>query len=147
MIREVDFMSQARAEYFKPMKREAIISITGSGHPRANLLKGWSRVLRLVFDDVERPGLGAIPFNADHADMIIGWLDAVCGRIDRIFVHCHAGKHRSTAVAKFIAERYDLSGGIRIYDEHNSHVYGVLCRRGKTKNKVANCGSGWDENK
>jgi predicted protein tyrosine phosphatase len=129
MIREVDFMSQARAEYFKPMKREAIISITGSGHPRANLRKGWSRVLRLVFDDVERPGFGAIPFDTDHAEMILHWLDEVERQVDKVFVHCHAGRSRSAAVTKFIAEKYDLSGGIRVYEEHNCRVYRILTRR------------------
>ena len=129
MIREVDFMSQARAEYFKPMKREAIISITGSCHPRANLRKGWSRVLRLVFDDVERPGFGAIPFDTYHAEVILIWLDAVVGKVDKVFVHCQAGRRRSAAVAKFIAEKYDLPGGIRVYEEHNGRVYRILTRR------------------
>ena len=51
--------------------------------------------------------------------------------MDRVFVHCHAGKHRSAAVAKFIAEKYDLSGGIRVYEEHNSRVHKILTRRGR----------------
>lgn len=127
MIREVEFMSQARAEYFKPLSREAIISITGSGHQRAKLQRGWSRVLRMVFDDVERPGFGALPFDTDHADVILGWLDVVQNRVDRIFVHCHAGKHRSAAVAKFIAETYDLPGGVRVYEDGNRRVHRLLC--------------------
>ena len=128
MIREVEYMSQARAEYFRPMKREAIISITGSGHPRADLKKGWSRVLRLVFDDVERPCRGAVPFNVDHAETILEWLDAVEKRVERVFVHCHAGRHRSAAVAKFKTERYDLPGGIRVHEEYNARVYRILFR-------------------
>lgn len=133
MIREVEFMSQARAEYFKPLTREAIISITGSDLHRAKLRKGWSRVLRLVFDDVERPGYGAIPFDADHAEVILGWLDAVQDRVDRIFVHCHAGKHRSAAVAKFIAETYDLPGGVRNYEDGNRRVHRLLCIQGRKR--------------
>ena len=52
-------------------------------------------------------------------------------------MHCQAGKHRSAAVAKFIAERYDLSGGVRIYEDHNQLVYRVLVRRWRRVSKVA----------
>jgi predicted protein tyrosine phosphatase len=131
MIREVDFMSQARAEYFKPMTREAIISITGSGHPRAKLRKGWFRILRLVFDDVEAPFFNAVHFDNLHAGKILVWLEKVENKVDKVYVHCHAGRSRSAAVAKFIAEKYDLSGGIRVYEEHNSRVHKILTRRGR----------------
>ena len=138
MIREVEFMSQARAEHFKPLAREAIISITGSGFPGAKLRKGWTRVLRMVFDDVERPGYGAIPFDTDHAEVILGWLDAVQDKVDRIFVHCHAGKNRSAAVAKFIAETYDLPGGVRVYEDGNRRVHRLLCIQWRTRmNRVS----------
>ena len=131
MIREVDFMSQARAENCRPLAREAIISITGSNHHKARLRKGWTRVLRLVFDDVEKLIFGAAHFDKDHAEEILRWLDEVEGKVDKVFVHCHAGRSRSAAVAKFIAEKYDLSGGIRVYEEHNGRVYKILSRRGR----------------
>jgi len=129
MIGEVDFMSQARAEYFKPMTREAIISITGSGHPKARLRKGWTRVLRLVFDDVEAPFFNVVHFDNLHAEEILAWLEKVENKVEKVYVHCHAGISRSAAVAKFIAERYDLSGGVRVYEDHNRLVYRVLTRR------------------
>ncbi len=134
MIREVDFMSQARVEYFKPMAREAIISITGSGLPRAKLRKGWFRVLRLVFDDIEAPFFNAVHFENPHAEEILAWLEKVENKVDKVYVHCHAGRHRSAAVAKFIAERYDLSGGVRVYEDHNRLVYRVLTRRWRMRN-------------
>ena len=115
----------------RPLPREGIISITGSGHPPATLRRGWRLVLRLVFDDVEIPFFGAIHFDIVHAEEILAWLKEVEDRVDRVFVHCHAGKHRSAAVAKFIAEKYDLSGGIRVYEEHNSRVHKILTRRGR----------------
>ena len=87
MIREVEHLSQPRAEYFKPLAREAIISITGLGYPQARLRKGWSRVLRLVFDDIERPGFGAVPFNLAHAEGIIRWLDEVEDEVDLSLIH------------------------------------------------------------
>jgi len=131
MIREVDFMSQARAEYFKPMAREAIISITGTGFPRAKLRKGWFRILRLVFDDVEAPFFNAVHFDNLHAEEILAWLEKVENKVDKLYVHCHAGKSRSAAVAMFIAEKYDLSGGIRVYEEHNGMVHRILTRCGR----------------
>lgn len=135
MIREVVFLSQVRAEYFRPLTREAIISITGSGQPPARLRRGWLRVLRLVFDDVEGPDFGAVPFDMSHAEEILRWLKTVQHKVDTVFVHCHAGMSRSAAVAKFIAERYDLPGGVRGYDAHNQRVYRILARRGR-RNKV-----------
>jgi predicted protein tyrosine phosphatase len=84
-----------------------------------------------VFDDVEAPFFNAVHFDNLHAEEILAWLKEVEDRVDRVFVHCHAGKHRSAAVAKFIAEKYDLSGGIRVYEEHNSRVHKILTRRGR----------------
>ena len=136
MIREVSFLSQAGAEAMRPLPREGIISITGSGYPPATLRRGWRLVLRLVFDDVEIPFFGATHFDNAHADAILRWLNEVEGKVDKIFVHCHAGRSRSAAVAKFIAERYDLSGGVRTYDDHNKLVYRILVCRWRRKNKV-----------
>ena len=136
MIREVTFLSQAGAEAMRPLPREGIISITGSGYPPARLRRGWRRVLRLVFDDVEIPFFGATHFDTDHADAILRWLDEVEDQVDKIFVHCHAGRSRSAAVAKFIAEKYDLSGGIRVYEEHNGRVHRILTRRGRSSREA-----------
>ena len=131
MIREVGFLSQAGAEAMRPLPREGIISITGSGYPPATLRKGWRRVLRIVFDDIEKPFFGATHFDIAHAEEILRWLDEVEGKVDKVFVHCHAGRSRSAAVAKFIAEKYDLSGGIRVYEEHNKRTHRVLTRRSR----------------
>ena len=131
MIREVTFLSQAGAEAMRPLPREGIISITGSGYPPAMLRKGWRHVLRLEFDDVEVPFFGAAHFDKDHAEEILRWLDEVEGKVDKVFVHCHGGRSRSAAVAKFIAEKYDLSGGIRVCEEHNGRIYRMLSSRGR----------------
>jgi hypothetical protein len=131
MIREVEYLSQAPAENFRPLAREAIISITGSDHPRARLRKGWSRKLRLVFDDVEAPFFNAVHFDDSHAQAILAWLKEVEDSVDRVFIHCHAGKHRSAAVAKFIAERYAIPGGIHVYPDFNQRVYRFLTHRGR----------------
>ena len=71
MIREVTFLSQAGAEAMRPLPLEGIISITGYGYPPARLRRGWRRVLRIVFDDIEKPFFGAIHFDTAHAEEIL----------------------------------------------------------------------------
>jgi hypothetical protein len=88
--------------------------------------------LRLIFDDIEKPFFGAIHFDTVHAEAILCWLNEVEGKVDNVFVYCHAGRSRSAAVAKFIIEKYDLPGGIRVYEEHNGRVHRILTRRGRS---------------
>jgi len=142
MIQEVHFLPQANAEHLVPLKREGIISITGSNYPRARLLRGWRRVLRLVFDDTEKPIPGGVHFDQEHAKAVIVWLDAVESVIDKVFVHCHAGKRRSGAVALFIAQRYEIPGGIHVYEGYNPLVYKKLVRAWKTR-KISRSRSKW----
>lgn len=137
MIREVHFLSRSLAVTMEPYGREGIISITSPGEGRANLRRGWRRVLRIQFDDIRRTTPNHILFGNEHADAILEWLEKVDEYLDTLYVHCQAGKHRSAAVAKFIAERYDLPGGVRAYEYHNQRVYWILARRMRGKNKLA----------
>lgn len=129
MIKEVHFLSRSQAVTMAPYGREGIISITSPGEGPAKLRKGWRRVLRLQFHDILRVIPRRTLFGDEHADAILDWLEKVDEYLDTLYVHCQAGKHRSAAVAKFIAERYDLSGGVRIYGEHNQRVFRILVRR------------------
>ena len=137
MIREVHFLSRSQAVTMAPYGREGIISITSPGEGRANMRKGWRRVLRLQFHDILRATPKRTLFGDEHADAIFEWLEKVYEHLDTLYVHCQAGKHRSAAVAKFTAEQYDLSGGVRIYEDYNSLVYRVLIRRWRRKTKAA----------
>jgi predicted protein tyrosine phosphatase len=137
MIREVHFLLRSQAVTMAPYGREGIISITSSGEGRANLKKGWRRVLRIQFHDILRTTPKRNLFGDEHADTIFEWLRKVDESLAILYVHCQAEKHRSAAVAKFIAERYDLSGGVRIYGDHNPLVYRVLVRRMRRVSKVA----------
>jgi hypothetical protein len=137
MIREVHFLSRSQAMTMAPYGREGIISITSPGEGRANLRKGWRRVLRLQFHDILRATPKRTLFGDEHADAIFEWLGKVDEHLDALYVHCQAGKHRSAAVAKFIAERYDLSGGVRVYEDHNPLVYRILVRRWRRMSKAA----------
>lgn len=136
MIREVHFLSRSQAVTMAPYGREGIISITSPGEGRARLRRGWRRVLRLQFHDIERATPDRVPFGDEHADAIFEWLEKADEHLDTLYVHCQAGKHRSAAVAKFIAERYDLPGGVRIYGDHNQQVYRNLVRRWRRMSKA-----------
>jgi len=129
MIKEVRFLSHSLAVLMAPYGREGIISITSPGRGQAKLRRGWRRVLRLQFNDIEKASPGRVLFHEDHAVAILGWLEKVEDHLDAIYVHCQAGKHRSAAVAKFIAERYNLSGFNRMYPFENKRVYRVLWRQ------------------
>jgi predicted protein tyrosine phosphatase len=129
MFREVEYLPQARAEYLCLLSREGMISITGSDHSRAKLRRRWFRVLRLLFDDVEVPACNAVHFDTTHAAEILAWLEKMGDRVDKVFVQCHAGKHRSAAVAKYIPERYGISVGVHIYLDYNKRVCRILARR------------------
>ena len=93
-------------------------------------------MLRIQFHDILRPTPKRTLFGNEHADAIFEWLEKVDEHLDTLYVHCQAGKHRSAAVAKVIAERYDLSGGVRIYEDYNSLVYRVLIRRWRRMRKA-----------
>ena len=128
MIREVHFLSRSQAVTMAPYGREGIISITSPGEGRAILRRGWRRVLRIQFNDIPRPTPKRTLFGNEHADAIFEWLEKVDEHLDTLYVHCQAGKHRSAAVAKVIAERYDLSGGVRVYEDYNLRVYRILAQ-------------------
>lgn len=137
MITEVGFMSRPLAMTTGPWGKAGIISITSEKSDRVRLMKGWRRVLRLHFHDIERPEPGRIAFDESHADAILDWLEKVEGRLETIHVHCNAGKHRSAAVAMFIVERYDVSGFDRNYPLYNKRVYRVLTRRWRARQRSA----------
>jgi hypothetical protein len=137
MIREVYFLSRSQAVNMAPYGREGIISITSPGEGRANLRKGWRRVLRVQFHDIQRTTPKRTLFGGEHADAIFEWLEKVDEHLDALYVHCQAGKHRSAAVAKFIAERYDLPGSVRVYEDHNPRVHRILVCRWRRMSKAA----------
>jgi len=116
-IRRVDFMSRAKAEALADRTDLAIISITEPESTPALLALPEDRMLRLVFHDVDEPGIDdSVPdapetdrswvlFDLRHAKRLIRFvqnLDAAEYDFDLV-VHCRAGISRSAAVALYVA--------------------------------------------
>ena len=126
-LQRVLFISQARAEAMRPPQDAALISITSPGEPAARLQPGWSRILRVEFDDIDPLSFpddyaGMQPISAELGLCIARFVCDVGPSHRRIVVHCRYGVSRSAAVAKAIA----APARLRFppwYDEHNQRVY------------------------
>ncbi len=83
-------------------------------------------VLTVMFDDIVTEVDGAVLFNDEMADQIIGFVLAHKS-VDTLLVHCYAGQSRSRAVGAFAVEM--LGGDNSKYFEEgmpNQYIYDVL---------------------
>lgn len=138
MLKNVQFMPRFHAEGIIPRSNMAMISISGPGNP-AQLNQMWHRgnLIRLQFHDADELGhvsrpLGSEPglhniqlFSNRDAKNIINFVNEVKNKVEIIVVHCDAGISRSAAVAKFIAEMFNLPFP-ESYMLYNKYVYRVL---------------------
>jgi len=129
-LKNVVFTGRDQAEASIGWPHWAVISITAE--KPAALREGWHSILRLEFDDIDMVGdfdaaAPYILFNDTHANKIIEFAKAVrdSHKVEGILVHCQAGISRSAAVAKWIAEQYQLPFA-ESYALYNKHVYRVL---------------------
>jgi predicted protein tyrosine phosphatase len=125
-IKEVSAISIHSARCWIPQPREAIISITGTGEPRARLKKGWAHTLRLCFDDIEAPFFNRRIFTEEDADKVIDFIDRIEGEVDHVVVHCTHGQSGSPAIARYITQRYDPSNWLSDHRTFNRHVFKTL---------------------
>ena len=125
-LQTVLFCSQKVAQDRQPLNGWAMISITNSGDARTNLKDGWEQVLRLEFDDIDTAEEPFALFSEQHARCVIQFAHQ-CHKekIEGILVHCTAGVSRSAAVAKWIADCYQLPFNEK-YMLYNKHVHKVL---------------------
>lgn len=125
-LRKVEFCSQPLAMIRAPVTAWAVISVTGCVSGEARLMRGWSRVLRVTFDDVEENEEPYLAFDLSMAQEIVRFVHQ-CERdgIEGILVHCFAGVSRSAAVAKWIAKAYGLLFPKK-YSQYNKLVYRLL---------------------
>jgi len=139
----VAYVSEADALRLVPSQNAALISIT---EPRreADLPspQDWGALLRIQFSDAEydaamiaRLRARGIAFNAEakgfpsqrSAEALRTFIDGLAVRpaINELIVHCHAGRRRSAAVAKFASERFNAEFD-HSYSEYNRIVYALL---------------------
>lgn len=89
-----------------------VISITSSVGDVASLRSNPARlgVLRLSFPDVEAASElypEGVLFSREHAKQVWAFVEAHRSNVERIIVHCDAGKSRSPAVAAALARVLD----------------------------------------
>ena len=129
-LQKVIYTDQQSAEDIPGLDDWAILSITEPDWYPAKLKDGWHDILRLEFHDIDLYTEPYVLFNQQQARDIIRFVrNCHEGRIVGIVVHCKAGISRSAAVAKWIAQNYNLafSDGYTLY---NKHVYRVLSEQG-----------------
>jgi predicted protein tyrosine phosphatase len=108
--------------------KRALISITTPGFPDAKIdLSAWDDVLRLKFHDFHwEDGVHKVLTEA-QATEVLRFLSKNQHETDELIVHCEMGVSRSAAMAKFIAEIYNLDFDMT-YNRHNRFVYTLLKR-------------------
>jgi predicted protein tyrosine phosphatase len=130
MISKVLFISQRQAIAMNPPRAAALISITDFNRPQVSFKPGWSKILRISFDDVDQvtfPGIDSHLHEITESQVaeICGFVASNSMHIRRIVVHCKHGISRSAAVAKAIAEVAKVTFPAD-YEEYNQFVYEVL---------------------
>ena len=133
MLSRVVFMGRGDAEDAVADPKWAVISIATPGRPAADLQEGWHAVLQLSFKDVESGFNPEMPnfqnkahaFTDEQARAIWTFMEERAPHIEGLLVHCHAGVSRSAAVAKAVAEGYELAFPAE-YDSYNKFVFGKL---------------------
>lgn len=137
MIKRIIFVSRTAAENTHGWDDWAMISITEPDHTPARLLHGWYAVHRSAFHDTEPQKAlsdSTVALTDDHAIEIVDFVHAMAPQVEGVMVHCKGGISRSAAVAKRIAETYNLPFNHQ-HDSYNRHVYQQLVeaneRRGR----------------
>jgi len=128
-LQKVIYTGQQSAEEIQGLPDWAVISITDPWYS-ANLKAGWHDILRLEFHDIDLYTELYVLFNQQQARDIIRFVgNCHDAGVNGVVVHCKAGISRSAAVAKWIAENYNLAfpDGYTLY---NKQVYRVLQEQG-----------------
>lgn len=124
-IKWVSFMSEESACYLDGHAFHGMISITEPGRTAAIHEDKWGALLRLRFHDLDKQWQNYKLFNQHYAERIVKWLKENEDILTTVHVHCAQGISRSAAVAKFIAEVYELEFNDS-YDLYNKLVYAEL---------------------
>ena len=137
----VSYLSEAACVGAEPRSDVAVISITERGRT-APLSDEWGLVCRVQFADAEwddamvqrlhARGIHFDPQKKGFPDSVVAQQlrDMISGierhpGITKILVHCHAWRRRSAAVARYIAQRFNLPFDFD-YDGYNRTVLRLL---------------------
>lgn len=130
--RKVIFINKHQAEILDPPENSVIISVNDSRETESDLKDGWSRALRYYFiddtyneDSLRFAGINykyiySAYFDADIAHTMRSDIAECIDKGTSIFIiHCHAGRSRSAAIAKYIHETYGFSAGNDVAQLHS----------------------------
>ena len=129
-LERVIFIGQDRAETMRPPESCALVSITDPGKAPADLLDGWTAVLRVRFHDIDPVSYpedcdDLQPVSASQATEIARFCLRHAVRCRRLVIHCRYGVSRSAAIAKAICDVLDLAFP-EYYEDHNDYVYRLV---------------------
>jgi len=115
---------RSRVSGLEPRTNSILISITSEGAEHPSLNKGWYKILKIKFDDVEGRsidiGSASNVMQIEHAKQI---LDFVIENIDKdIFINCDAGISRSTGVLVALEQIFNSKDVSNKYPFHNKYV-------------------------
>jgi hypothetical protein len=147
LIESVEYLSEADCIARSPRCDVGVISITEPGRLAA-LPDGWGRICRVQFADAEwddamvqrlreggrrfDPASKGFPSERSTRQILGALAELECvADLRHILVHCHAGKRRSAAVAKFIASRYELPFD-HAYEGYNRTLLRLLVDTGRS---------------
>ena len=95
----------------------AVISIIEPEEAKVDFSKAIipeHRILRLQFDDIDRPVGTHTLFTIKDAKKVLEFIQKHIGSVDFFLVHCHAGISRSAGVAAALS---------KIYNKDDSHIF------------------------
>lgn len=134
---KVIYLTRIAAQKLEPNDSTAMISIRDEGYP-TRLKEGWKNLLVLEFDDIDPQEVKDVytnassiltqftPFSDFDAGCIKSFVEGLPKDIDTIYVHCHAGRSRSPAIAQVIAERFITTSTGSTKINPNKFVYNKL---------------------
>ncbi|MCG7884381.1 MAG: hypothetical protein AB2669_17665 [Candidatus Thiodiazotropha endolucinida] len=113
------FLNRRTAEELPPIDHAAMISITDSSEDDANISEDWYRLYRFHFidgayneDTLRFVGTNYKYIYSSYFDRELAFKlrntiqQIISDGIQTIVIHCHAGRSRSAAVAKFIHDQH-----------------------------------------
>jgi predicted protein tyrosine phosphatase len=140
-LERVIFIGQDRAETMRPPKSCALVSITDPAKAPADLLDGWTAVLRVQFHDIDPVSYPADsddlhPISAAQAAEIADFCWESALRCRRLVVHCRYGVSRSAAIAKAVCDVLGLAFPAD-YDDHNDYVCRVVLSAMRSRERLS----------